>query len=52
MLDQAARLLAEAKKLHDQLEDYYVDAMDFDKVNAVCERVIARYDHILSQYGL
>lgn len=52
MLDQAARLLAEAKGLHDRLEEHYVSAMDFHKVDAVCEQTLAAYDHILTRYGL
>jgi len=32
--------IAQAKKLHDQLETYYIEAMDFDEVDAVRERVI------------
>lgn len=40
MLDQAARLLAEAKTLHDGLEEYYRDAMDFKKVNAVGDKTL------------
>lgn len=40
MLSQASKLLAEAKKLHDQLETFYIDAMDFEKVNAVKDRLL------------
>lgn len=35
MLDQASRLLAEAKGLHDQLENYYKSAVDFTKVEQI-----------------
>lgn len=51
MLDSAARLLTEAKSLHDKLEEYYVSSMDFEKVNAVADNVKAKYEHILSRYG-
>lgn len=52
MLDSAARLLAEAKSLHDRLEAYYIDAMDFKKVDAVCSATLQKYEHILTSYGL
>ena len=52
MLDSAARLLAEAKSLHDRLEAYYIDAMDFKKVDAVCAATLQKYEHILTSYGL
>ena len=52
MLDSAARLLAEAKSLHDRLEAYYIDAMDFQKVDAVCSATLQKYEHILTSYGL
>ncbi|MEM1485813.1 hypothetical protein V6615_13220 [Oscillospiraceae bacterium PP1C4] len=52
MLDSAARLLAEAKSTHDKLEEYYIAAMDFAKVDAVCDKTLARYEHILSKYKL
>ena len=31
MIEQAGKLLAEAKRLHDQLEEYYRSAMDFER---------------------
>ena len=52
MLEQAARLLAEAKTLHDQLEGYYTGAMDFAAVDAVGERTLQKYEHIFQSYGL
>ena len=52
MLEQAARLLAEAKALHDQLEGYYTGAMDFAAVDAVGERTLQKYEHIFQSYGL
>ncbi|MBC8586510.1 hypothetical protein [Youxingia wuxianensis] len=50
MLQQAAKLLADAKDCHDKLEEYYISAMDFDKVNAVCENTLKKYRHIVSRY--
>ena len=32
--------LAEAKSLHDELEEYYRDAMDFDKVDQVAQKTV------------
>ncbi len=42
MLDEAVGKLSNAKKIHDGLERYYVEAMDFDRLNAAGERLIAR----------
>lgn len=39
-INKAVQMLAEAKKHHDELEDYYIPAMDFDKVQKIkCEIV-------------
>jgi hypothetical protein len=40
MLTQAAELLAEAKKLHDELETYYIAATDFQKTDTLTIRVL------------
>ncbi|MCD8005639.1 MAG: hypothetical protein LUF29_01485 [Oscillospiraceae bacterium] len=34
--------LKTAKEIHDELESYYIKTMDFDKVNAICEKLISR----------
>ncbi|MCD7846839.1 MAG: hypothetical protein LUG49_02230 [Oscillospiraceae bacterium] len=34
--------LQTAKEIHDELESYYIRAMDFNKVNLTCERLIKR----------
>ncbi len=34
--------LKTAKDIHDELESYYIKAMDFDKVDATCEKLIDR----------
>ena len=52
MIEQAGKLLAEAKRLHDQLEEYYRSAMDFEKADSVCRTLLQKYEHILSRYGL
>lgn len=52
MLQQAARLLSEAKELHDRLEQCYTAAMDFNRVDEVCAKVMQKYEHIMSAYGL
>ena len=52
MIEQASKLLAEAKRLHDQLEEYYRSAMDFEKADSVCRTLLQKYEHILSRYGL
>ena len=40
LLDEAALSLANAKAIHDELEEYYISAMDFDKVNQKAEKLI------------
>lgn len=40
MLDEAVNKLVNAKKLHDELEKYYIDAMDFDRAAAFGEQLI------------
>lgn len=39
LLDEAYKSLSEAKKIHDELEKHYIDAMDFDKVQTECEHI-------------
>ncbi len=40
MTEQASRHMREAKILHDELERYYIAAMDFGKVEERCENLI------------
>ena len=42
MLEEAIRWLGKAKALHDALERYYIDAMDFDGMEAFSEKLIGR----------
>jgi len=42
MLDQAARLMGEAKLLHDRLEVYYKQSTDYSKVDELTEQVIKK----------
>ena len=46
MLEQAGNLLGEAKETHDLLEMYYIAAMDFDKVDAKADELIARFQEM------
>ena len=39
-IKQAIEALGTAKDLHDKLESYYINAMDFDKANRFCDSVI------------
>ncbi len=39
-LDEAIKLLVKAKSVHDELESYYIDAMDFEKLNRKTEEII------------
>ncbi|PLR96548.1 PRK06851 family protein [Bacillus sp. T33-2] len=38
-MKEATAALANAKNLHDVLEDIYVEAMDFEKINAITEKI-------------
>ena len=40
MIDEAVKKLSIAKDLHDQLEDYYIKATDFDVINEIGDKVI------------
>lgn len=40
MLNQASIHMRDAKSLHDELESYYISAMDFDKVEAIGKRLL------------
>ena len=39
-LNQAVEALADAKQKHDQLERYYIDAMDYGRLNAIKQEVL------------
>lgn len=41
MLSQASQHMSDAKKLHDELEEYYIAAMDFEKVGKLGDKLIA-----------
>ena len=43
LLPHACSLIKKAKKLHDELEAFYVDAMDFGKMGSVFDDVINRF---------
>ncbi|MCD7889548.1 MAG: hypothetical protein LUG23_06520 [Oscillospiraceae bacterium] len=42
LTDEMISALKTAKEIHDELESYYIKAMDFEKVNLTCERLIER----------
>lgn len=44
-MKEATSYLAEAKALHDELEKYYVQAMDFTKVEAITEKILKQFTH-------
>ncbi|MBR5783066.1 MAG: hypothetical protein IKY33_02440 [Clostridia bacterium] len=41
--DEVSEYLASEKALHDKLEKYYIDAMDFDALNRQSQQIIAQY---------
>ena len=42
LYDEVSALLASEKALHDELEQYYIDAMDFDALNELTEAFIQK----------
>lgn len=40
LIDEAVRKLSLAKTIHDQLEDYYIKATDFDVINEIGEKIL------------
>ncbi len=40
LVDETHSTLIKAKSVHDDIERYYIDAMDFDKVNAIADKII------------
>ena len=47
-MKEAISYLAEAKQLRDQLESYYIEAMNFDKINQITEELINEIEVYLS----
>lgn len=43
LLPHACSMIKEAKSLHDELEAYYVDAMDFGRMNELFDEVVERF---------
>ncbi len=42
LISACVAALKKAKEIHDELESYYINAMDFDRVSAVADSLIAR----------
>ena len=47
MIDEASSLIAEAKTLHDELEQHYITAMDFPRVDAVCDKIVREFENYI-----
>lgn len=39
LINGAVQLLTEAKASHDKMEQFYINAMDFDKLNLLCDKI-------------
>ncbi len=51
ILPNAAECVKEAKTLHDDLEKYYIDAMDFSGMDALLSKILYHfYDHFPQRY--
>lgn len=48
MVAHARKLMAEAKEIHDELEGYYLNAIEFPKVDALTETIIKKIDSMRS----
>ncbi len=46
LLHEAVRVIGEAKMVHDRLESYYIDAMDFEKVGGITARIISEIEEL------
>lgn len=46
LVDEAISLLKEAKSIHDQIEKYYINAMDFTSVDKIAEQTIEKIKSI------
>lgn len=44
LLQQAQEQMRQAKQIHDELEKYYRDAVDFDAVNKICDQYADRLE--------
>ncbi len=51
LTDKALNLIANAKLLHDEMEKYYIQAMDFEKVNAKTQWVIKKIELYEKDYN-
>lgn len=40
MADEAAKCMKKAKEIHDELENFYVSAIDFEKINKLTDKLI------------
>lgn len=40
LINEAVKKISAAKGLHDTLEEYYIKAADFDKINMLCNRIL------------
>jgi hypothetical protein len=40
LINEAVQVLKEAKSVHDIMEEYYIDGMDFEKVDTLTKRII------------
>ena len=48
LLEETAQTLTEAKKVHDEIEKYYIAAMDFSSVDETAERLCKLIDEKLA----
>ncbi len=43
LLNEAAKCVEKAKKLHDELEAFYVSAMDYSKIDKIFENIVTQF---------
>ena len=42
LISEASSILSKAKSVHDELEKYYITAIDFNKVNNITDKLIEK----------
>lgn len=50
-MEQAVSFINRAKKMHDEMEKYYVPFMNFDEINARCEKTLQRILQLAEEYN-
>lgn len=47
IVEKSIRYLADAKQLHDEMEKYYIEAMDFNKIDIIRDKIIKELETLI-----